>query len=177
MFNKHLQTTYMWSISDADCIIRQWALPDLSEDSNCTQYKIQYFRGIMHYICFFMKINHFAPKENNNHCGWESGQTSIYINRWHAKEWLGHLISGSLQGTPDICFRFRNVNIPEIVLLTVLYWIYIGSFNFLLLIKLWSSSLQVSTSIRIFYWHLWVFSNCEHYCEHGNYCLEQRPIF
>jgi hypothetical protein len=81
MRNKHLETTYKCCTSDADGIIRQWALPDQSEDHNCNPYKSQlytlYFRGMMHKTCFSIKHNRLVPKDDNNLFG------SVMVGKWN----------------------------------------------------------------------------------------------
>jgi len=72
MRSKHLETTYECCASDANSIIRQWALARsfrrLTVVVRISQSCALHFHRIKNKACFFIKLNHLALKDDNNHC-------------------------------------------------------------------------------------------------------------
>jgi len=75
--NKHQETTYKCCTSDADgiisvpCQINQKTV--IIRKSQCCA---QYLCGIKHKTCFFIKLDHFALKDDNNHF------CSMMVRKW-----------------------------------------------------------------------------------------------
>jgi len=76
-----MKNTYKCCTSDADGIIRQWALARSVRNCNCNHYKSQlcaiYCCGIMHKTCFFITLNRLAPKDGSYHC------SSVMVRKWN----------------------------------------------------------------------------------------------
>jgi hypothetical protein len=100
-----MENTYKCCTLDADGIIRQWALPDQSEDCECIHYKSQlcalYCCGIMHKTCFLINLNHLAPKDDSNHCD------SVMLRKWNDQHSCRLLTCKEMDGT----FEFRYFHI------------------------------------------------------------------
>jgi hypothetical protein len=66
-----------------------------------SQWCALYFHGIMHKSCFSIKLNHLAPKDDNNHCG------SVMLREWNDQHSCRPLTCKGMDGTFKLWYFAR----------------------------------------------------------------------